>query len=342
MLRQISRLVVLMFVVGFLFSAVVGGDHSKNTDWMKSARYGVFVHFLPSNAKTFALVDDFDVNFLADQLEAVGAGYLVITLGQNSGYFNAPNRAYDRITGYPAGERCASRDLPMDLYKALRPKGIRLMLYLPTQAPNEDPLSQKAFGLPVGPEDQPINIEFASKWAEVIRDWSERYGSRVSGWWFDGGYDHVGFNEEIALIYSEAAKAGNPKAIVTFNPGVSLIRHTQAEDYTAGELNEPFQYVPDFPLGRGIAVAGFDLHRVSLVGQGLAVSGRSVGGLGPEGGSRRRGGDFRHGTQLGFIRGPDRFALGRTAESRPCHPGGRPWGGELGLVEVQMRASIRT
>jgi len=244
MLRKFPGFMIAMVVGGFLISGVTGGDHSKSTDWMKAARYGVFIHFLPSDSRTFALVDDFDVNFLADQLDSLGAGYLVITLGQNSGYFNAPNAAYDRITGYRAGERCAARDLPMDLYKALKPKGIRLMLYLPSQAPNQDSRPQEAFGLAVGPEDQPINADFARKWAEVIQEWSERYGPRVSGWWFDGGYDHVGFNEEIAEIYSRAAKAGNPKSIVTFNPGVSLIRHTQAEDYTAGELNEPFQYVP--------------------------------------------------------------------------------------------------
>ncbi len=35
-----------------------------------------------------------------------------------------------------------------------------------------------------------------------------------------------------------------PRAIVTFNPGVRLVRHTRAEDYTAGELTQPFDVVP--------------------------------------------------------------------------------------------------
>jgi hypothetical protein len=244
MRRLCFRLFTLLAVVAFLLPVLSGGDHSKDTDWLKDARYGVFIHFLPSDSKTFAQVGDFDVEFLAEQLDDLGVSYLVLTLGQNSGYFNAPNAAYDRVTGYKAGERCASRDLPMDLYNALHRRGIRLMLYLPSQAPNEDPRAQKAFGLPAGKKDQPINTEFARKWAEPIRDWSEHYGDRISGWWFDGGYEHVGFNEVIAGIYAEAAKSGNPRSIVTFNPGVSLIRHTKAEDYTAGELNEPFQYVP--------------------------------------------------------------------------------------------------
>lgn len=218
--------------------------HNPDTDWFKNAKYGVFMHFLPGDPKTFALVDKFDVDFLANQLQQSGAKYFVLTLGQNSGYFNAPNAAYDRYTGYAPGEKCATRDLPQELSRALRAKAIKLMLYLPCQVPNQDARAQKAFALPQGKQDQPIDLDFARKWAEVIREWSDRYGDTVAGWWFDGGYEHIRFNEPIAQLYAEAAKHGNPGAIVTFNPGVRVIHYTQAEDYTAGELNEPFDSVP--------------------------------------------------------------------------------------------------
>ena len=74
--------------------------NNRNTDWLPEARYGVFMHFLPGDARQLAQVNDFDVEALARQLEAVGAKYFVLTLGQNSGYFNSPNATYDRITGY--------------------------------------------------------------------------------------------------------------------------------------------------------------------------------------------------------------------------------------------------
>ncbi len=223
---------------------VQASPNNPNTDWFKDAKYGVFVHFLPGDAQGLALVKEFDVEGLSRQLETLGAKYFVLTLGQNSGFFNAPNGTYDRYTGYAPGERCATRDLPLDLYRALQPKGIRLMLYLPCQTPNEDARAQKAFGLAEGKRDQPIDIEFARKWAQVIQEWSDRYGDKVAGWWFDGGYQHINFNEAIAEVYAKAVKHGNPNAIVTFNPGVRLIRHTQAEDYTAGELNDPFNVLP--------------------------------------------------------------------------------------------------
>ncbi len=217
---------------------------NPNTGWFKDARFGVFMHFLPGDDQGLAAVGKFDTAALAGQLEAIGARYFVLTLGQNSGYFNAPNATYEKYAGYAPGERCAARDLPLALYEALQPKGIRLMLYLPCQTPNSDARAQRGFGLREGPQDQPIDTAFAKKWGAVIQEWSDRYGDKVCGWWFDGGYDHVRFNEEIATIYARAVKHGNPKAIVSFNPGVKLVRHTQAEDYTAGELNEPFNFLP--------------------------------------------------------------------------------------------------
>ncbi|NLH18128.1 MAG: hypothetical protein GX455_16250, partial [Phycisphaerae bacterium] len=154
--RIVRITILLMFGFSCLMTSRAAVSGNSNTDWFKDARYGVFMHFLPGDDKQLALVDSFDVNTLAGQLEAMGAQYFVITLGQNSGYYNSPNAAYDKVTGYAAGERCSKRDLPLALYEALKPKGIRLMLYLPCQVPNGDDRAQKAFGLPQGRQDQPI------------------------------------------------------------------------------------------------------------------------------------------------------------------------------------------
>ena len=235
------------------------------------------MHFLPNNAGVFAKVSDFDVEALAKQLEGMGAKYFVLTLGQNSGWFNAPNAVYDRITGYQAGERCARRDLPLELHRALTARGIRLMLYLPCQTPNGDARAQKAFGLPQGRKDQPIDLIFANKWSEVIHEWSARYGDKVSGWWFDGAYQHVRFNEDIARVYADAVKSGNSKAIVTFNPGIVLKRHTQAEDYTAGELNDPLKVVPTSRW-----VTGSQWHALTYLGSSWA---RGMCGIRPNAGA---------------------------------------------------------
>ena len=108
-----SRRLVAAIVVAALFHPArsTGAPNNPNTDWLKNARYGVFMHFLPGDAKGLERVRDFDVASLAAQLESASANYLVLTLGQNSGYMNSPNPVYDRITGYKAGRPSADEVL---------------------------------------------------------------------------------------------------------------------------------------------------------------------------------------------------------------------------------------
>ena len=246
-MRDRWKLLFVAAVAVAIAAVPVTGQSStpvSRANWLRTASFGAFMHVLPADAAMLAQIDDFNVEAVAQQLSQARVKYFVLTLGQNSGYFNAPNTNYERVTGYRPGERCSTRDLPLEFHRVLSQHNIRLMLYLPCQTPNQDARAQKAFGLPEGVADQPINTAFAQQWAAVIREWSTRYGKKVSGWWFDGGYDSVRFNEAIAGLYADAARAGNPAAIVTFNPGVGLKRHTRAEDYTAGELNEPFSILP--------------------------------------------------------------------------------------------------
>ena len=264
------------------------------------------------------------------KLDAMGAKYFVFTLGQNSGYFNAPNREYEQVTGYAPGTRCSERDLPLDLYRVLDKKGIRLMLYLPCQTPNRDVWAQAAFGLPQGPKDQPIDLVFARKWARVIQEWSDRYGDKVCGWWFDGAYQHVQFNEEIAGLYAAAAKHGNPRSIVTFNPGVRMIHYTEAEDYTAGELNDPFDIVPESRWLDRIAVACPDVCRFSMGPTRRPRTVRALDWLGTCRGGEPRRPYTRHGTQHGSARRSD-WRVRRTA-------GGAGQGDPSGANQMREKA----
>ncbi len=116
--------------------------------WMKDARWGVMTHFLadwrarvdgePASVEHWNdLIDHFDVDGLAEQLHSVGAGYYLITIGQNSGYYLAPNATYDKLVGITPS-KCSRRDLIGDLYEPLHRRGIRLMVYLPAGAPGSD------------------------------------------------------------------------------------------------------------------------------------------------------------------------------------------------------------
>lgn len=115
------------------------------TAWFADCGWGVFCHWLgaaPSSDGGAELtadmwnrqVDAFDAEGLGRQLEAIGAPYFFITIGQNSGHYLAPNSAYDEYVAIQPS-KCSRRDLVADLYEALHPKGIELLVYLPSGAP---------------------------------------------------------------------------------------------------------------------------------------------------------------------------------------------------------------
>lgn len=187
------------------------------------------------------LVDDFDAEGLAEQLQSVGAGYLILTSGQNSGYYLSPNPTYDQLTGIKPS-KCSQRDLMTDVSKALRTRGLKLIAYLPSGAPAGDKAAVQTLQWQNGAH---ANKEFQQKWEQVIRDWSVRWGDHIDGWWFDGCYwpntMYRAKSPPNFESFAAAARAGNPQNVVAFNPGVipRLISVTPDEDYTAGEINDP-------------------------------------------------------------------------------------------------------
>ena len=74
----------------------------------------------------------------AESAALAGAHYVIITMMQGTKYMLGPNTAYDNFTGYAPGEACSERDLVLDLYDALSPHGIRLMLYWTGDGPHMD------------------------------------------------------------------------------------------------------------------------------------------------------------------------------------------------------------
>ncbi len=233
--------------------------------WFRDAKWGVFVHYLtqpemPADEWN-SMVDEFDVHGLAKQLAQVGASYFFLTTGQTSGHYCSPSAAYDSFVDIRPS-KCSRRDLIADMYKALAPYGIRMMAYMPSDAPWNDPVAAKQLGFTLGTEPdyarpspglnekgQPwgqansANVEFQKKWEAVLREWSLRWGKNVHGWWFDGCYfANAMYRRPEApnfASFAAAARAGNPDSLLAFNPGVHtpVIRYTEHEDYTAGEID---------------------------------------------------------------------------------------------------------
>lgn len=254
MKRMLRPLSVLTLLVCFA-AACAGADRPDRTAWLRAARWGVISYYLaeiraevdqvPMSVERWNyLMDHFDVEAVAAQLEAVGAGYYMTTLGQASGYYLSPNATYDRITGSQPG-KTARRDLVADLGAALNRRGIRLLINMSARAPTKDPAAVQALEWRLGAYR---NREFQLKWESVLREWSQRWGSKVAGWWFEScNWPNSMYRHAEAPnfeSFAAAARSGNPDAIVAFNPGVvhRALSLTPVEDFIGGEIIHPAQW----------------------------------------------------------------------------------------------------
>ena len=250
---------------------------NPQTDWFRDAGYGVFVHYLNGLQNSTesinslgretswdACVAEFDTEKFADTMHDVGAGYVIFTVMQISRHMIAPNATYDRIAGFKPGEACAKRDLINDLYTSLHKRNIRLMLYWTGDGPRADAQAAPAFGC-----QSPVTNELVQKWADVVAEYGERYGDKVAGYWVDGCYSFIGYDDQKLAVLAKGLKAGNPKRIIALNPGVDpkVSAYSQHEDYTCGEQNRFF----DMPSNR--AIGGEQWHILSYLGTGWGQAG---------------------------------------------------------------------
>ena len=241
-------------------------------------RQGIMCHYLSAPASTInkqnpsisdwnKQIDAFDEKKFAMQLSSCGVDYLILTLGQNSGFFISPNKTYDKLVAC-IPSRCSKRDLVHDIARELKHYDIDLIVYLPSHAPCGDLQAVKNLSCTpswdaslwqlkpdmykVLPDIDTRLSVFQRNWEAIIREWSIRWGKLIKGWWFDGCYygdimyqhdDEPNFNS-----FSAAAKSGNPEAIVCYNKGLNNpFTTSKYEDYTAGEVGEnlPVSFAPN-------------------------------------------------------------------------------------------------
>lgn len=203
--------------------------YETRANWFHQAKYGLAFHFLAgmtehkirakwTSEKWNAWVDSIDVEKAADQAREIGAGYVMLTIGQNCQYYCAPNPVIEKHWQLEPGQYASRRDLPADLYKALKKRSIRLMLYM---------AADNQYRLP-RPADLAGMARF-DRWVEVNRWYSDHYGDRCSGWWIDGLYENIGPKDYTELMHS-ALRHGNPDALLASGTyGLSDFTHGHAD-----------------------------------------------------------------------------------------------------------------
>lgn len=201
-------------------------------------------------------VNEFNAKKFAADVAETGASYVLFTTQQNDQYFSCPNTTYEKITGYKRGVATPHRDLINDVYIALKAKGIALMLYVTGNGPYKDEQALNAM-------NNRTLATFVKSWAKVLADISMRYKAKVKGWWVDGAYPFIGYNDSLLAVLRSALNSGNKNSIIAFNqaPKDSVSFYTRLDDYTAGEM----YHINSFPRTRFIKNAQW--HAITFLGK---------------------------------------------------------------------------
>lgn len=294
--RLVSAALSLALTAALLIGGAVPASAAKydsNTDWI-AGKYGIFLHYLQErqgNGTTWegwnSAVSSFDVDRFAKDINSVGASWVTITLTQASGYFPIPMPEMENLTGVKCG---TERDLVADLITACEPYGIKVMLYWNPGLPQNNLAMARALGaafrqnqgdVSIGQGasgDWMLNYTASKNVCSVLSAISERYGEKVHGWWFDGCYDLVGFNERLAELYGEAARAGNPKTLVAFNNGIRFADcRFETENYACGETCHPNQLEKtsfmNYKADSRWTENGYQAHRLTFLGENWGLGG---------------------------------------------------------------------
>lgn len=221
--------------------------------WMTS-NYGIGVHYLPhvpypdGTLKDFnEMADNFDVKGFADKMEMMGAKWVLFPFGQNTGRYWSENPYIEKYVP----DCCTKRDLVYDIAVELQKRNMRLITYLPTEVDVQEEDFRNAFDWHKSLDKK----EFMEKWMKVVTYYGEKFGTLISGWWFDGcynsdfktfmpthGWDNSRFDKE---KWIKAVKAGNPDRVFAMCNGANQMSYVmEEEEYLAGELSEGLTKFP--------------------------------------------------------------------------------------------------
>jgi hypothetical protein len=250
----------------------IPAERQGNTDWFSEAGWGLFVHYLYdvqcvgnriANTEEHKSWDDMIHQFNTDQFAAdvaeTGASYVFFTMMQRTRYLIAPNETYNKLTGYQNGEACSTRDLVADLITSLDKYNIKLMLYWTGDGPRQD--KQASDGM--GGWNGKVTDHYVENWANVAAEYGDRYKDKVHGWWVDGCYQEIDYNQKRWSILAKGLRSGNSRRIIALNnPSMHHANSSTLEDdFTTGENGE----FGEIPSSRWID--GVQWHTLSFLGK---------------------------------------------------------------------------
>jgi hypothetical protein len=216
-------------------------DFKVDTTWFSQAGYGLMFQYggwgYPQTGDKKSLEDqanDFDVPTFVEMVKGTGASYVIWSITWAEYLLNAPISSVDDYFG--DSDQTSSRDLIGEIMEALDAEGIDFMLYyhrgeaetVPWFTDPDFPLVEFTAR---GTGDR---SGFFDSWVTIITEIGNRYGTKLDGWFIDGGlvYYPAPFER-----LGAAARAGNPNRLVAYNPWVCA-RYTDFQDVMMGENSQ--------------------------------------------------------------------------------------------------------
>ncbi len=222
-----------------------------------AGRWGLMVHWIapgppperpPHRADPADAVNCFDVPRFLEDFAATGAQWLIFTVGQNSGYYASPNSLLNNWAG-PG--HCSDRDLVREIMDGVTAMPAfdttgtpitsprkRFIAYLPCEVAG-NPAVQDAFRWTR--EEGTAQTAFQDRYTRFVEEYARRWGTKCSGWWFDGCYTWSAFPNKYMdwTAWRGACNAGNPDSVLAYNDGSFCVGNTGPvapdQDYLAGE-----------------------------------------------------------------------------------------------------------
>ncbi len=256
--------IMMLFIIHMVANAGPG-----DTTFMTRGKYGLFMHYqyrillgyssgtqrlgtrplvpdtsLMTYKEWNRFVDGFDVKGFAEQMKKAKIGWVMFCLDDH--YFAwpcSPNSKFDYYTGYKPGEKCSKRDLIMDVADALNAKDIKLIVnYAGLNGYQKEPKILTGLGDTnrgnVG-EKAPPSAESRKKRLEILKEYADRFGTKIAGWWFDtpgkNSYDDPPYDW---WAINSIVRNANPKAVISLaQGGVSQMGPLVQgiDDYTGGD-----------------------------------------------------------------------------------------------------------
>jgi len=179
-------------------------------------------------------VKKFDIKPLAEQVSKLTtASYVMLNLTQPAGgcYFTGP---HPELAEALKLERASfpTRDVLVLALDAIQASGKKALVYFGAKALH----ANKATDETKAAWDKHIKslgmTHHEATRKLIVKHYAERYGTKISGWWFDGSGD---IDEPERILWRKTILDNNPKAIIVFNRMAGApYRSTKQCDYFGG------------------------------------------------------------------------------------------------------------